>query len=265
MVATLVLSLATVHATEPNDPAAATGNDRERLALEAEKLASEAGKVASDVGKLAAGAYCACSCGNHLPGSHHAPTCFGCSVGKADLAFIRESLATGRPRREILLELTDPILVEVFADYDDARLPALWERAQRVATELHHRRVVLRTPARTGHAQRAVALAECARLDGFFTSMQRSLIHHDGPWDQDSLLRLAERESNRSEAKRSTEALRSCLASVNVKPQIDKDRDHAKQRGIGDVPAIFVNQKRVDNSEPALRRAIQEALRAGSV
>ena len=95
--------------------------------------------------RLAAGAFCVCGCGNHLPGSSHAPVCFGCSVGKADLAFIREALAAGRTPEQILLELADPILVEVFADYDDERLPAIWERARRVTGELGHHRVVLRS------------------------------------------------------------------------------------------------------------------------
>ena len=51
----------------------------------------------------------------------------------------------------------------------------------------------------------------------------------------------------------------------DVQAQIDKDRDHAKQREIGDGPAMFVNQEPVENSDAALRRAIEEALRAGSV
>ena len=183
------MSLASIQATEPTDP------------------------TATDIERLAAGAFCVCGCGTHLPGSRHAPTCFGCSVGKADLAFIRESLASGRTPQEIMLELTDPILVEVFADYDDAGLPAIWELAQRVATELNHHRVVLRTRARTASAQRAVALAECSRLDGFFASMQRILIHHGGPWDEDTLLRLAERENPRENTELTSEAVRSCLAN----------------------------------------------------
>jgi len=164
-----------------------------------------------------------------------------------------------------MLELTDPILVEVFADYDDSRLPAIWDRVKRVATELGHHRVVLRTQARTPTAQRAVALAECGRLSGSFTSMQSILIHHAGPWDEDSLLRLAERENLRENAKLTSETLRGCLTTVDVQAQIDKDRDHANHRGIGDDPAIFVNQISVENSGSALRRAIEAALRAGSV
>ncbi len=215
--------------------------------------------AAAEVERLVAGASCVCGCGSHLPGGSHAPVCFGCSVGKADLAFIEEELAAGRTPKEILLELADPILVEVFADYDDERLPAIWQRARRVAGELRHHRVVLRTQARSRGAWRAVALAECARLEGSFTSMQRALIRHGGPWDEDSLLRLAAREGL------ALAAMRSCLAAVDVQPQIDKDRGHASGRGVGDRPALFVDREPVDDSDAALRRAIQSAIRAESI
>ena len=190
----LVIGLAGFRAAEPTDPAAA------------------------EVERLAAGAFCACGCGNHLPGGPHAQVCFGCSVGKADLAFIHEGLAAGRTPEEILLELADPILVEVFADYDDERLAETWERARRVAGELHNHRVVLRTQARSAGARRAVALAECARLEGSFASIQRALIRHGGPWDKDSLLRLAERKGLE------LASTLSCLTAVDIQPQIHKDR-----------------------------------------
>ncbi len=209
--------------------------------------------------RLAAGAFCVCGCGNHLPGSSHAPVCFGCSVGKADLAFIREALAAGRTPEQILLELADPILVEVFADYDDERLPAIWERARRVTGELGHHRVVLRSLARSAGARRAVALAECARRESSFGSMHPALIRHGGPWDEDSLLGLAEREGL------AVASMRSCLASVDVTLQIDKDRSHARERGVGNGPALFVNQEPVGNSDAELRRAIEAAIRARSV
>jgi hypothetical protein len=233
--AVLVMSLAGFGAAEPTDPATA------------------------EVERLAAGAFCVCGCGNHLPGGPHASVCFGCSVGKADLAFIQEGLAAGRTPEEILLELADPILVEVFADYDDERLSATWERARRVAGELGHRRLVLRTRARSTGARSAVAIAECARLEGSFAPMQRALIRYGGPWDEDSLLRLAEREGL------GLASMRSCLATVDVQPQIDKDRGHAGQRGIGDGPALFVNREPVDDSDAALRRAIEAAVRAESI
>jgi hypothetical protein len=59
--------------------------------------------------------------------------------------------------------------------------------------------------------------------------------------------------------------MRSCLTAVDIQPQIDKDRDHAGRRGVGNRPALFVNQEPVDDSDAALRRAIQSAIRAGSV
>ena len=231
----LVVGLAWFGAAEPTDPAAA------------------------EVERLVAGAFCVCGCGNHLPGGPHAPVCFGCSVGKADLAFIQEGLAAGRTPKEILLELADPILVEVFADYGAARLHAIWERARRVAGELGHRRVVLRTQARSAGALRAVALAECARLEGSFGSMQRALIRHGGPWDEDALLRLAEREGL------FLDSMRSCLAFVDVQSQIDKDREHARDRDVGDRPAWFVNREPVDDSDAALRRAIESVIRGESI
>lgn len=215
--------------------------------------------AAVDAERLAAGAFCACGCGNHLSDGPHGPGCFGCSVAKADLAFIRERLAAGSPIKEILLELNDSILLEVFADYDDDRLLAIWELAQRVARELHHHRLVLRTQARSAAARRAVELAECARLNGSFASMQHALIRHSGPWDENTLLRLADREGL------SPAFTRSCLASVNVQSQIDKDRQHAGQRNVGDRPAVFVNRKRVDAFDAALRRAIVTADRENSI
>ena len=149
--------------------------------------------------------------------------------------------------------------MEVFADYDDERLLAIWERARRVAGELDHHRVVLRTRARSLGARRAVALAECARLEGSFASMQRALIRYGGPWDENALLRLAEGEGL------DPSFMRSCLADVDVGPQIDKDRVHAGERGVGERPALFVNRKPSDDSEASLRRAIKSAFRAGSI
>ncbi len=233
--AVLVMGVAGFRAAEANDP------------------------IAAEVARLVAGASCRCGCGNHMPGGPHAPVCFGCSVGRADLAFIAEGLAAGRSAKEILLELADPILVEVFADYDDVRLPAIWARARRVTDALHHHRVVLRTQALSAGAQRAVALAECARQERSFAPLQRALIRHAGPWDEGSLLALAAREGL------DLAAMRSCLAAVDVRAQIEKDRDHARERGVANRPALFVNGKPVDDSDAALRRAILSAIRADSV
>lgn len=209
--------------------------------------------------RLAAGAFCACGCGNHLPGSPQLPACFGCSVGKAELAFIREGLAAGRSPQEILLDLSNPVLVDVFADYPDEGLRATWERARRLAQELGYHRLVLRTRARGADARRGVALAECARLVGRFGPVQEALIRHSGPWDEGALLNLAQAQGL------DRDTTRACVGRVDVEAQIEKDRNHAKEHGIGSLPAVFVNRERVDDSEEALRRAIQSVLRRGSV
>ena len=49
------------------------------------------------------GQLCHCGCGNPLPGSGEAGACFGCSVGLADVTFVREALAAGREPAEILV------------------------------------------------------------------------------------------------------------------------------------------------------------------
>ena len=110
--------------------------------------------------------FCPCQCGTHLPGSDRAPACFGCSVGKAEVTFIRESIAAGRPLREVLVALREPALVEVFADYDDPRLPEVWALAQAAAAAFAQHRVVLRSPGLDDDAMRAVEFAECARGTG---------------------------------------------------------------------------------------------------
>ncbi len=89
--------------------------------------------------------------------------------------------------------------------------------------------------------------------------MQRALIRHGGPRDEDALLRLAEREGL------GLASVRSCLAAVDVQPQIDKDREHARERNIGDRPAWFVNREPVDDSDAAPRRAIESVIRGESI
>ena len=53
--------------------------------------------------------FCPCQCGTHLPGSDRSPACFGCSVGKAEVTFIRESIAAGRTLREVLVALREAL------------------------------------------------------------------------------------------------------------------------------------------------------------
>ena len=118
-------------------------------------------------------------------------SCFGCSVGKAEVTFIRESLASGRSLSEILIALRELVLVEVFADYTDPRLSEIWQRARRVARDLGQHRVVLRAPGFGENARRALAMAECARGSGQFTRVQSALIAHPGPWDEASVTEVA--------------------------------------------------------------------------
>ena len=62
---------------------------------------------------------CPCGCGNYLPGSINKPVCFGCSVGKAEIARMEEGLATGHSRGEMLMQIRESIIIDVFADYSD--------------------------------------------------------------------------------------------------------------------------------------------------
>lgn len=198
---------------------------------------------------------CPCGCGSHLPGSSKLPACFGCSVGKAELASIREGLKAGRTPVELLLELSRPVLVDVFADYTDPGLRETWTRAKRVASELHQNRVVLRTPGRSPEAIHAVKLAECARERGAFFRVQEALVRHTGPWDQAALVALARG------AGLETNGLGECLEHTDVAAQIAKDREHARERGIARGPAVSVNRAVVPDADAELRRAIRKVTR----
>ncbi len=202
---------------------------------------------------------CPCGCGNYLPESSNQPACFGCSVGRAELEYIAEGLAAGRTPKQLLLELARPVLVNVFADYTDPGLPETWTRAKRVATELHQHRVVLRAPARSPEARRAVALAECARGSGVFFRVREALIRHSGPWDDTALLELA------SAAGLELDGLESCLDTRDLAAQIAKDRAHAAEGGIASLPAVSVNRAVVPNTDTAIRRAIQQAMLENSI
>jgi 2-hydroxychromene-2-carboxylate isomerase len=209
--------------------------------------------------EIMAGRHCPCGCGRYLPGSASQPACFGCSVGKSDVTRILEGLAAGRERIDIAFELGQPVLVDVFADYTDDKLPDTWERASRVARSFNQHRVVLRTPGDTRAAQRAVRLAECARVHGRFTVVQRALIRHEGPWDVETLADIA------SGYGLDADEVRRCLRDLDVTAQLGKDREHAELRGIRSFPAVSVNGEFVADSEDALRRLIETILRDGSI
>lgn len=205
------------------------------------------------------GQMCHCGCGNPLPGSGEARACFGCSVGLAEVTFVRESLAAGREPAEILVSLSDPVLIEVFADYTDPTLPETWRLAKRVAAELQHHRVVLRSPARSPDARRAVALAECARRAERFTPVQSALIAHSGPWDAPALLELGAAQDL------PPEPARACLHEIDVSQQLAKDREHAQDRRIGSLATITVNRRPVPSTDEALREVIRRLVREQSL
>jgi hypothetical protein len=197
---------------------------------------------------------CPCGCGRYLPGSRNSPACFGCSVGKTEISRVLEALAAGRNPADIIVGLNETVLVDVFADYTDVGLAKVWDRAVRAAGELRQRRVVLRTPGHTSAALRAVKLAECARSRGKFSRVQRALIKHRGPWDEDTLVELAQGEGL------DANHVRRCLAETDVAAQVAKDREHAGIYGAEELPAILVNRQLIPNTGEAIRKAIRKAL-----
>ena len=197
---------------------------------------------------------CPCRCGNYLPGSSRAQACFGCSVGKAEVSRLIHTLAAGESSGNALLVLGEPVLINVFADYTDLGLRAMWRLVHRVAAENDLHRIVLRTPARTEPARWAVALVEFARTRGLFFEMQRFVINYDGPWNPKALSALAER------AGLPRAAARRYLKTADVGPQIAKDRQHAAIEGIEAFPVIVINNQVVENSARSVREAIRRVL-----
>jgi hypothetical protein len=228
-----------------------------------------AGDSPGPADRLIAQGTCPCGCGNALPDSGRAGACFGCSVGKAEVTFIRESLARGLTLGEVLVAMRESVVVEVFADYDDARLPEVWRRVRRAADELGQHRVVLRTPGQSANGRRALAVAECARGSGRFGALQSALIEHSGSFASADVLDLAS-EALRDRAVRGTdhwtpEAMRACSESVDLAAQLERDRQHAKQRGMRTFPAVAVDRQPIPDTLDAMREAIRAALRKGSV
>jgi len=202
--------------------------------------------------------FCPCQCGAHLPGSDRLPACFGCSVGKAEVTFIREWIAEGRPVAELLLALGETVLVEVFADYNDPQLPEVWAVAQAAAGVYQQHRVVLRAPVVDDDAMRALEFAECARDTGRFSAWQGSLIEHAGAWDFNTLIELAKAEGLDGDA------VKACLARIDIAAQVGKDRAHARERGLARFPAVTVNREVVPIRNDALRKAIRTIIHDAS-
>jgi hypothetical protein len=202
---------------------------------------------------------CPCGCGRYLPGSPNSPACFGCSVGKAEVTRILEGLAAGRNSADIIIELNETILVDVFADYTDPDVPDIWLMAVRVAGEFGQRRVVIRAPGQTAEARRAIELAECAREQGKFTTVQQLLIEHQGPWDEAALVQLA------AGAGLDKNEIRECLRQTSVRAQIAKDREHAGVYGIEAYPGVAVNRQVTPITAGAIRHAIRTILEDESI
>ncbi len=101
---------------------------------------------------------------------------------------------------------------------------------------------------------RVVALVECARARRRFTPVQRALIAHPGPWDDETLLQIAVREGLE------LEETRKCLDEIDVTAQIAKDREHAAHRGAQSFPAVSVNWRVVPITDVAIRDAIRKVL-----
>lgn len=203
--------------------------------------------------------FCPCGCGNYLPGSSKSPACFGCSVGKAEISRVRERLAAGRTPEDIIKELNERVLVDVFSDYTENGLAEIWNRAKRVSSKFNQHRVVLRPLGTTEDARRAIKLVECARAEGMFTVIHEALIEHSGPWDQATLLELA------TERGLAGDKIAQCFKRVDIEAQIAKDRQHAKALNANKFPAVSVNRKLTSAGEEALRKAIRKFLIQGTI
>ncbi|MFQ5965548.1 MAG: DsbA family protein [Candidatus Scalinduaceae bacterium] len=209
--------------------------------------------------EILAGRHCPCQCGRYLPGSSLSPACFGCSVGKAEITYVLESLEAGRKATEIIMDLSSPVIIDVFADYTNGNISKVWKLVKRVSSELHKVRVVLRTPGLTVEARRAIKLAECARLSGNCSVVQESLINHQGPWDWDTLIKFMEHHGQ------DPEQIRACVDGIDIDAQITKDQQHAEERGIRTYPTITINRQITANSEQAIRKAIEKVLLEQSI
>jgi hypothetical protein len=216
----------------------------------------EIGKKANEI---LADRKCPCQCGKYLPGSSTLPACFGCSVGKAEISYVLETLESGKKTTEIVMNLDSPIIVDIFADYTNPNISKVWNLARTVSSELHQRRVVLRPPGYTVDAQRAIKIAEYARFNGKFSIIQEALINHNGPWDWRTLIDLVAKYDQ------VPKNINEYINSIDIEQQITKDQQHAKDRGIESYPTITINNKVVPDTDTAIRQAIKEILLEHSI
>ncbi|MDR4506104.1 MAG: thioredoxin domain-containing protein [Candidatus Scalindua sp.] len=228
-------------------------------ACEAETVEDDLQEIMKMADEILAERSCPCRCGRFLPGSLNSPACFGCSAGKNEISYVLESLEAGKKPHEIIMDLNSPIIIDVFADYTDPHLPQIWQMVKKVSKELHQFRVILRAPGLTREALRALKLVESARLDGKYSIIQETLINHQGPWNWDTLIQLAARNG---QTQKQTQA---SINLFDVDAQIAKDRQHARERGIGMFPAITINAQITPNTAQAIYRKIGEILRKESI
>ncbi len=202
---------------------------------------------------------CPCQCNHYLPGSDNSPACFGCSVGKAEITYIKESLKAGKKPRDIVIDLTSPIIVNIFSDYTNDDIPDVWKLANDVSNGLGHLRIVLRAPGLTDESRRAIKLAEYARKKGKFREIQNTLINHQGPWDIDTLCGLM------SEHGLDKEEILLNFEKVKIEAQVRKDQHHAIENSIQKFPTIVINRQITANSKEAIHQAIQNTLLKNSI
>lgn len=202
---------------------------------------------------------CPCQCGKYLPGSSNLHVCFGCSVGKAEISYVLESLESGKETSEIVMNIDSPIIIDIFADYTNPNISKVWNLAKTVSSELHQRRVVLRPPGLTREAQRAIKIAEYARFNGKFSIIQEALINHNGPWDWRTLIDLV------AQYDQIPQNINEYINSIAIEQQIAKDQQHAKERGIESYPTITINNIVVLDTDTAIRQTIQKILLEHSI
>ncbi len=227
--------------------------------LETETIKIDQEEITKMADAVLTNRHCPCQCGNYLPSSRKSSACFGCSVGKAEITYVLESLKAGMKPREIIMDLNSPVLIEIFADYTDKSVLKVWQRIKKVAVELHQTRVVLRTPGLTVEARRAIRLAECARLNGKFTIIQDILIKHQGPWDRHTLIILVTKYGQNQKQ------IQACIDEINIDAQIAKDQQHAEERGIVVYPTITINRQVTPNTERSIRQTIERIILEGSI
>ncbi len=211
-------------------------------------------EIVKKANEIIANRRCPCQCNNYLPASSSLPACFGCSAGKAEISYVLESLESGEKTGEIILNLDSPIIIDIFADYTNPNISKVWKMVKTVSCELNQNRVVLRPPGLTREAQRAIKIAEYARFSGKFSIIQEALINHNGPWDWRTLINLV------GQYDQIPKQINAYVNSIEIERQIDKDQEHAKERGIVSYPTITINNIIVPDTDIAIRQAIEKIL-----